>query len=170
MMVAIPMLVVYCTAAPVSTVETPPEEPQEDSETARSQLPWTAPFRLSNNVAGAAPPDDMMTPGLKNPRATQIGLVQAVQNVQSRKFNERLNFVSAVQLLSQELRKPGELRTLTPNQVMVERMRDIAKELQGELEPQAEEENLLKANETPIEETEEDGDGGKKRITFFPRL
>jgi len=43
--------------------------------------------------------------------------------------------------------------------------------LQKELDPQAEEENLLKANDVPTPEMKNDNDHGeKKRTTFFPRV
>jgi len=172
-MVAVPMLTVFCIAGPVSTVstvETPPEEPDKIFENARSQRPWTAPYVRSNEVSGSAPPDYLLTAGLINPRATQIGLVEAVQNIHSRKLNEGFNFATAIQELSHEIKKPVAVSSLTPNEVFVDNMRDLAGELQKELDPQAEEENLLKANDVPTPELENDNHGEKKRTTFFPRV
>jgi hypothetical protein len=173
MTVALPMLFMFCIAAPVSTRPTPPEEPEEFSEKARNQVPSTAPLQFSSDRsgAGAAPPDYLITPGLRYTKATKIGLVDAVQEIHSRKLDEGFNFVTAMQELSDVLKKQTPVRTLTPHEVDVEAKRDLAIELRGELDPQAEEENLLKANQSTVsEEDGDDGDGRKRRTTLFPRF
>jgi len=172
MIVAVPLLVTFCIAAPVSTLETAAEEREVSSENASSQLPSIAPFLVSNETSGAAPPDDVITPGLTDTRATKVGLMDAVRTVHARKLVEGFNFATAFQEVSHELRKtPGELRTLTPKAAAVEANRDLAAEVKEHPDALEEEERILKGSESTVQEGEEDDDhGGKKRTTFFPRV
>jgi len=172
LIVAVPLLAAFCIAAPVSTLETTIEEPEVSSENARSQLPSIAPFLVSNETSGAAPPDDVITPGLTNTRATKVGLMDAVRTVHARKLAEGFHFATAFQEVSHELRKtPGQLRTLTPKAAAVEANRDLAAEVKEHPDALEEEERILKANESPVQEHEGDDDhGGKKRKTFFPHV
>jgi hypothetical protein len=173
MIVAVPLLATFCIAAPVSTLETTTEESEVSSENARNQLPWTASFLLSKETSGAAPPDDVITPGFTNTRATNVGLMNAVRTVHARKLDEGFDFATAFREVSHELKKktPGELRTLTPEAAAVEANRELAAEVKEHPDALEEEERILQANESSVQEDEGDDDHrGKKRITFFPRV